>query len=306
MKPLLLAAGAASLVLCAAGAEATPTLVLKNLRAEVEIVPEARPDISVVVEANGSSDPPPVVSAAGDRVTVEGNIPTGRQGYRVSLNLDRRMDVVEMKRRSHLARVQRPDLMRIVVHAPMKFKVKSNAYVFGHIGPSETLGVSDNGDGEWRIDPVSGDFSMEGDGGTDFHVATSRTASVGLLGTGNVTLGDTQSLYSGQFGSGDLVASRVSLKSDISISGVGDFEAKYVSGAMDILITDAGSARIEDGDAAKLKVRTIDGLGSVVFGGTVKDADINIGTAAKVRIHKVTGTLAKTTRQQATVDIDTP
>ena len=147
---------------------------------------------------------------------------------------------------------------------------------------------------------------MEGDRGTDFYLSTSRTASIGLLGTGNVTLGDTRSLYSGQFGSGDVIASRIVLKSDITISGIGDFEAKYVSGAMDILITDAGSAWIEDGDAAKLKVRTIDGLGAVLFGGAVKDADVNIGTATKVRIHKVTGTLTKTTRRQAAVEIGTP
>ena len=127
MKNLLLDAGSACLTLCAASAEATETLVLKDLRANVEIVPEDRADMTVVVETNGSSDPTPVVNTAGDSVTVEGNIPTALQGYRVSLNLDRRMDVAEMKRRLHLARVHRPDLMRIVVHAPLKFKVKSNA-----------------------------------------------------------------------------------------------------------------------------------------------------------------------------------
>ena len=70
MKNLLLDAGSACLTLCAASAEATETLVLKDLRANVEIVPEDRADMTVVVETNGSSDPTPVVNTAGDSVTI--------------------------------------------------------------------------------------------------------------------------------------------------------------------------------------------------------------------------------------------
>jgi hypothetical protein len=119
-------------------------------------------------------------------------------------------------------------------------------------------------------------------------------------------LGDTQSLYSTQYGSGDVSCSRVDHDADITLSGVGDFHAQSVSGVMRVLITDAGSARIDDGDLAKLSVRTIDGFGAVRFGGTVKDADVNIGTATKVRIHKVTGALRKVTREAATLEIDEP
>ena len=125
-----------------------------------------------------------------------------------------------------------------------------------------------------------------------------------MLGTGNVSLGNTQSLYVSQYGSGDIVAETIAHDIDVSLSGIGDFEAKSVSGVMRVLITDAGNVRIQDGDITKLTVRTIDGVGAVQFGGTVKDVDVNIGTATKVHIHKVTGAIRKSTRERAALEID--
>ena len=304
LKALLFATAWA--LLSVGGARAAESITLKNLRADVEVIPGDRPDVAVSVEPRGSADPPPVVSRAGDRVTVQGQIQTGQRTYRISLNLDRGMDVEAMKRRSHVQRTHPSDLPLIVIHTPLKVRLKSGAYVFGHIGPSRSLAISDNGDGEWRIDAVSEDVSVEGNGGTDFHLSTSRTASVDMLGTGNVALGDTQSLYASLWGSGNVTASRIGHDLDLTLSGIGDFEAQSVSGPMHVLISDAGGARIEDGDVSKLTVRTIDGIGGVQFGGTVKDVDVDIGTITRVHIHKVTGVVRKITRQQATLQIDNP
>ena len=286
-------------------AAASPMVTLRNLRAEVDIIPEARADIDVVVKARGG-DTPPTVTTVGDKVTIEGDRQTGRRVYRVSYNLDRRMDVEAMRRRSHVDRPHDPDLMLITLRTPMKVKVKSNALVFGHVGPSQSVDINDSGDGEWRVDAVSQDLTVTGGGGADFFLSTSRTASIDLLGTGNVSLGDTDRLYVGHFGSGDITAGSVALDADLSISGVGDVTARAAFGRLRVLITDAGNLRVREGDLAKLTVRTIDGVGGVDFGGAVKDLDVDIGTRTQVHVHRVTGAVRKTTRQQAALVIDSP
>ena len=102
-----------------------------------------------------------------------------------------------------------------------------------------------------------------------------------------------------------MTVNKVARDADVELSGIGDFKAKTVSGKMRILIDDAGSVSVQDGDVDTLRVRTLDGIGAVRFGGTVRDADINIGTLTKVSIHKLTGSLKKTTRQSASVEIET-
>ena len=289
----------------AISAQAADRLQLKNLQANVEIIPENRSDIRVDVDMNGSSDKAPEITYSGNTVVVAGNLQTGRKSFRVSFNLDRRMDIDKARQMSRIHRDHPAGLPNLVIHTPLKVSLKSSAYVFGHIGPSQSVKIEDSGDGEWRIDDVSQDASVEGVGGTDFHLTNTGSANIDLLGTGNVTLGDTQSIWSSQWGSGDVTVSKVVRDADIELSGIGDFKARNVSGKMRVLIDDAGSVAVQDGDVDVLRVRTLDGIGAVRFAGTVKDADINIGTSTKVSIHKLTGSLKKTTRQAASVEIET-
>jgi hypothetical protein len=296
---------AAMLLAQTVSAQAADRIQLENLRADVEIIPENRPDISVDVDMNGSSDATPRITYSGNTVTVAGDLQTARKVFRVSFNLDRRMDVARFKQLSRVHRDHPSGLPRLVIHTPMKVSVKSSAYVFGRIGPSQSVTIQDSGDGEWRIDTVSQEASVKGEGGTDFYLADAGSAGIDLLGTGNVTLGDMQSLWSSQWGSGDVTVDKVERDADIELSGIGDFKARNVSGKMRVLIDDAGSVTVRDGDVSTLRVRTLDGIGAVRFGGTVKDADINIGTSTKVTIHKLTGSLKQTTRQAASVEVET-
>ena len=305
MRPGFSTILAVLLVAQAVSAQAADRLQLKNLRANVEIIPENRTDISVEVDMKGSADSAPQISYSGNTVTVAGNLQTGRKTFRVSFNLDRRMDIDKSKQMSRVHRDHPAGLPTLVIHTPMKVSLKSSALVFGHIGPSQAVRIEDSGDGEWRIDTVSQEASVEGDGGTDFYLAGAGSAGIDLLGTGNVALGETQTLWSSQWGSGDVTVNKVARDADVELSGIGDFKATSVSGKLRVLIDDAGSVSVQDGDVDTLRVRTLDGIGAVRFGGTVRDADINIGTLTKVSIHKLTGSLKKTTRQSASVEIET-
>ena len=306
MKVLLFAVCWVFLSVQAAVAQPLQTLSLKNVRADVEIIPENRSDVSVDVQVNGSTDAQPVVTRIGNVVTITGDVETGRQAFRVSFNLARNMDVAATKRRLHIPYMRRSGLILIVVHAPLRVKVKSNAEVFGHIGPSQSVDINDIGEGEWHVDPVEQDIRVSGGGKTDFYLSTSRSVSLDLLGTGSVKLGDTQSLFSSQYGSGDVIASRVYKEVNLNISGIGDFFGQYVSGSTRILIADAGNARIDDASISKLIVRSLDGVGTVKIGGTVNDVDVNIGTSTKVTLHKVTGTVQRATRQLASFNVENP
>ncbi len=305
MRPGLSTVFGALLLAQAISAHAADRLQLKNLRANVEIIPENRTDIRVDVDMSGSSDKAPEITYSGNTVVVAGNLQTGRKTFRVSFNLDQRMDIDKSKHLSRVPRDHPAGLPTLVIHTPMKVSLKSNAYVFGRIGPSQALRIEDSGDGEWRIDAVSQEAFVEGGGATDFYLTNTGSANIDLLGTGNVTMGDTQSIWSSQWGAGDVTVNKVVRDADIELSGIGDFKARSVSGKMQVLIDDAGSVTVEDGDVAALRIRTIDGIGAVRFGGTVKDADINIGTSTRVSIHKLTGSLKKTTRQAASVEIET-
>ncbi len=304
MRPGILATLGVLLLAPTISAQAADRLQLKNLRANVEIIPENRSDVRVDVDMNGSSDKAPEITCSGATLVVAGTLPTGRKTFRVSFNLDRRMDIDKSRQMSRTHRDHPAGLPNLVIHTPMKVSLKSSAYVFGHIGPSQSVRIDDSGEGEWRIDAVSQDASVNGGGATDFYMSNSGSANIDLLGTGNVTLGDTQTIWSSQWGSGDVTVNKVVRDADIELSGIGDFKARNVSGKMRVLIDDAGGVAVQDGDVDVLRVRTLDGIGAVRFGGTVKDADINIGTSTKVSIHKLTGSLKKTTRQAASVEIE--
>jgi hypothetical protein len=302
-----LAAGAlmAFLAPCAA-AQASERLVLKNLRAHVEIIAENRPDVVVTLEMNGSGDPEPQITRSGDTVTVSGRLQTERPAYRVAYNLDPRLDVAGMKAAARQAHVQPEGIPTILFRAPLNLRIRSNAQVFGHIGPCESLRLEDHGAGFWRIDAVAGTARIDGEGDADFTIGKTGSVEIQLMGTGNAHLGDTGKLWSSQWGSGDVVVTRVAQIADVELSGIGDFEAEALAGRLSVQIDDKGSVQVRDGDLASLKVRSIDGLGEVRFGGVVKDADINIGTETRVSLHKVTGALKKTLRQQASVVVDAP
>ena len=285
---------------------ARPTLTLRNLRAEVEVIPEDRNDITVAVDMHGSDDPAPVVTTHADKATVEGGIETGVRAVRYSLNLQQRLDVAAAKLRSNTVKAHVDPLARIIVHTPRNLDIRSNSYAFGHVGPSHSLTIHDNGDGEWTIDDVEQDVDVEGQGDSNYHLANAALASIGMMGHGNLGCGRVRRLLLGIYGSGDVSVGTVQGEAEVVIGGIGDFTARSVSGKMLIEMEDAGSVRVLDGQLSQLKVRTLDGLGTIDVGGTVQDADVSIGTRTAVHLHRVTGTLRKKLRQAARLDIDGP
>ena len=283
---------------------AEAVLTLKNLRADLEVIPEDRVDFSVAVDENGTDDPAPVVTRHNGKLTIEGSIPTEVKAFRVSRNLDPRLDSQAFKDRWRQPLSHPEHLAHIVVHAPSRLTIRSTADIFGHVGPSHQLQIDDNGAGRWTVDDVDGTVEINGNGRSHFVLGNALLASIGLMGTGSLSILDVRRLLVGVYGSGDITVRSVTTDAEITVGGIGDLMVQSISGKLRVDIEDAGHVVAHSGELALLKVRTLDGLGSVDFGGTAKEADISIGTRADVHVHRVTGTLKQHLRQNATLRID--
>ena len=303
------------LAILASAAEARPTLELKNLRAEIEITPENRADFAISVDMTGAQDAidkngakggAPMVDIRGNDASISANWDTGVRAFNVEVNGVRDPNVAYWKAAAHKPQPHPAGLPHIRIRAPMDFVVKSNAQVFGHIGPSHSLKMDEHGRGEWTIDAVAGAVDIWGWGTTNFHIASAASASFDTAVTSNIDCGDVGTLGVYLNGAGDVRVDHVKGRADVTIGGMGDFTAQSVAGPVIIDMLDAGSVQILEGSIPKLTIRSGHGLGLVDVAGTVGDADISIGTKTRVHLHRVTGKLKSKTREDAQLKIDQP
>ncbi|MDH7971249.1 hypothetical protein QH494_03575 [Sphingomonas sp. AR_OL41] len=299
----------------AAAAQARPTLELKNLRAEVEIVPEDRADFAIsidmpsaqgMIDKNGAQGQAPTVDIRGENARIEANWNTGVPTFYVAASTKGYMDIAGKKAAAHEPQPHPAGLPHIRILAPKAFTIITNAQVFGHIGPSQSLKIVDNGRGDWSIDAVARDVDIKGHGLANFHLANVGDASFDMFGTASLDCGDARTLDADLSGAGDVMVGHVAGKAFIVVAGIGDVTAQSISGRADITIMNAGNVRVLGGTLPDLTVQSIDGLGSVDVAGTVGDADINIGSKTRVHLHRVTGRLKSKTRQAALLEIDKP
>lgn len=297
----------------AGSAEARPTLELRNLRAEVEIIPEERADFAIsvdmtaaaaLIDKDGAQGEVPTVTIRGETARIEANWSTAVPTYYVATNGKGDMDIAAEKAKAHKPQQHPEGLPHIRVKAPANFTVISNSQVFGHIGTSQSLKITDNGRGDWTIGTVAGDVDLKAHGFANFHLAGAGKANFDLFGTANIDCGDVQSLEADLSGAGDVTVGHVAGKAYIVIGGIGDVIAQSISGWTDVTIMNAGAVRVLGGTLPDLSVRSIDGLGSVDIAGEVTNADISIGTKTRVHLHRVTGKLKSKTREAAVLEID--
>lgn len=303
------AQGALALLLaCAAWgpALAKAQLDLRNLRANIEITPEDRSDITAVVDMAGAAGPPPTVTRQGDSLIIEGADNTQTPAFRVSFNLDRGMDVEAWRAKARTPRAANAPLPRLRVRTPMTVDIKSNAQVFAAIGPSRSVLIRDSGRGVWRLGKVDGAVEIHGWGSANVSVASADQARFDMLGLGNVDCGDVNALTVDSYGAGEVSIGRVAGRAEINISGVGGATIDSITGPLRVDMDDVGSVRVRGGEISTLVVRSLDGRGQVNVDAAVQDADINIGSETQVHLRRLTGILKKTTRQAATLDIGQP
>ena len=257
--------GAAALSL-AAPALGAPSVEIKDAAARVIVVPEARSDVKVqLLAANPAL--PLTIRTFGDRVIVDGGL---RRRLGGCSNLFGRT-VIHIR---DLGEVSYDSLPQVVVHAPQDVRVGASGAVFGRIGRSGSVELSNAGCGDWLIANVQG------------------TLRINDAGSGDVRAGRAGALAARVAGSGDVATREISGPATIDMAGSGDVSAASISGDLHASVAGSGDVKIRDGHAPDMQVR-IAGSGDVTFDGTADEVNAVIAGSGDVNVARVTGPIHK-------------
>ncbi len=270
MRPsaILYAISAAVVSLSAARATAAtgPSVQIRGAALRVVVIPENRRDIAVVV-VRGSRGLPLKVRWAGRQVTIIGNVARRVRGCGVA-NATRSIRI--------WGRGETPlaELPQIVLRTPMDVHISAGEAVFGVIGRTANLDLTNQGCGAWTVANVAGRMRVDQAGAGLTRTGTAQSADLSVAGSGRLT---TQAV------GGALTA--------VS-SGAGDIDVVSTKGPLDARIAGAGAVRIASGEALRMKA-SIAGSGDIAFGGAVKDLNAMIAGSGRVRVARVAGTVTK-------------
>ena len=271
--------GAAAAAL-AGGAQAAE-LEIKHAAARVVVIPEARDDVQVTITPGAARLPQLEVRRRGASVEIDGDLRNrirecGLRGVGVirdtgtPLRPDSQL-TVELR---DVGRVRVADLPLITARVPMNADVSAGGAVFGSIGRTQNLDLSNAGCGDWTVANVAGalDVSLAGSG--DVSAGTSSRADVSVAGSGDVRLGPV---------AGPL---------DASIAGSGDIRVASVAGAIDASIAGSGDILVEGGRAGPLDA-SIMGSGDVRVQGAVQSLRASIMGSGDVHVASVAGSVSQ-------------
>jgi len=289
MRAAPILAIAASILAMAGAARAAPSVSIEDAAARVVVIPEARQDVQVTITRT-NRDMPLYVSREGDRTIVSG----GREGHRRWLGFwfggwgwgpwcSGRDGGVRIHLR-HRRWTDLQNLPEVVVRAPMDARVSASGAVFGSVGRSDSLTLSNAGCGDWTVANVKG------------------ALEVNDAGSGDVRAGAVGALTVHSAGSGDVSARSAVGPVEIRISGSSDASIGQVNGSLDVAISGSGDVRVAGGDVSTMIVR-ISGSGGVDFGGSAHDVDAAISGSGNVRVGKALGPVRQHVSGSGNVEI---
>ena len=257
----------AGLTLAAIGQGASAASVeVKNAAARVSVIPEARSDIKVEMVTTNPKLALEVRSQ-GDRVIVDGKlrfraISCHSEGGRMRVSVLGVGDVA-------LA-----DLPQVVIRTPMDVNVAAGGAVFGVVGKSASLQLSNAGCGDWTAANVNGHMAVHIAGSGDLATGSAGDAKIRIAGSGDVR---TQAIASGL---------------EANIAGSGDISAASASGPVDVRIAGSGDVTIAGGHASKLTA-SIAGSGDIAFDGVADSLSAKVAGSGDVKVKQVTGVVSK-------------
>ncbi|GGL07430.1 MULTISPECIES: GIN domain-containing protein [Caulobacter] len=267
MRALLLLATAAAALGFAGTAAADPSVKIKDAVARVVVVPEARGDVKVEFLTTNKSLPLDIRKNGSD-VTVDGGLRRNRIN---GCNTVMGKTVIHVR---GVGDVKWEDIPQIVVRVPMDAEVGAAGAVFGSVGRTDHLELSNAGCGDWTVANVRGKFELNQAGSGDTKAGSAGSAEINIAGSGDVK---TQEI------GGDL---------EVNIAGSGGVTAASVTGKLEANIAGSGDVTISGGRSRSVEV-SIMGSGNVDFGGEADTVDAHIAGSGDVRIAKVNGSIQK-------------
>jgi hypothetical protein len=268
MRALLLLATAAAATMGFAGAaSADPSVKIKDAVARVEVIPEARTDVKVEFLTTNQSLPLQI-RQNGSTVTIDGELRRNRING---------CNTVMGKRVVHVrgvGDVKWEDIPQVVVRVPMNAEVGAAGAVFGNVGRTDSLELSNAGCGDWTVANVKGKFELNQAGSGDTKAGSAGSAEINIAGSGDV---NSQAI------GGNL---------EVNIAGSGGVTAASVNGKFEANIAGSGDITISGGRSQSVEV-SIMGSGDVVFDGEAANVDVSVAGSGDVRIAKATGPVSK-------------
>lgn len=260
---VLTAASALGLI---AGAANAATVEVKDAVARVVVIPENRQDIKVEFLTTNPRLPLQVRSS-GSKTIIDGD-------------LDRKIKSCHSeggKARVYVSGVgdiAYADMPQIVVRMPKEARVEAGGAVFGSVGKTSSLELSNAGCGDWTVGNVAGKLNINVAGSGDTHAGSSGQAQLRVAGSGDVR---TQAI------NGAL---------EISVAGSGDVNVASIAGPLTVKIAGSGDVNIRAGKASEVEA-SIAGSGNVDFGGVAGSLSAKIAGSGDVHVESVTGEVSK-------------
>ena len=265
-------------VVFAAGAAqaATPVVEIKDAVARVTVIPEARSDIKVEFLSTNAKLPLQVRTSAG-KVIVDGDLDRKIRSCKGE-GTGVRVQVAGIGEVSYAAMPQ------IVIRTPRDVDIQAGGAVYGAVGKSDKLELSNAGCGDWTLANVAGQLKLSQAGSGDTFTGTAGGAVIHAAG------------------SGDIKTRAINGPLEVSIAGAGDVRAASVSGSLNIKAAGSGDVKVEGGRADAMNV-AVAGSGDVDFRGVAQSLTARIAGSGDVRVREVKGEVSKTIMGSGAVTI---
>jgi hypothetical protein len=252
------------------------TLELKNVAAEVTVIPEDRADVAVTVVRTNPRLPLYVRNGLGGSVVVEGQ----RRRlfwppfFGVSITSCPGAELRSTARAWGLAPTSADRLPKLVVRAPRSLRIRSGGAIVGAVGRSDDLDLTTAGCDRWTVGNVRGDLHVRNLGSGEVQTGSAGRAEAMIAGSGGIALGP--------------VANGLSA----AILGSGDITAAAASGPVKAEIAGSGDIRVGDGHATIVRAK-IGGSGDIRYNGRADALDAGVAGSGDVSVARVDGPVHK-------------
>ncbi len=267
MRLPMIIAGFGVLLSAGAAQAAAPQVEIKDAVARVTVIPEARSDIKVeILTTNGKL--PLQVRTAGGKVTIDGGLDRKIRSCHGGGAKAR----VQVSGVGDIGYAQMP---QIVIRTPRDANVQAGGAVYGVVGKSASLELSNAGCGDWTVANVAGLLKLNQAGSGDATVGSAGQASIRAAG------------------SGDIKTRAINGPLEIKMAGSGDVWTASVKGPLEVNAAGSGDVKVAGGAVDAMTVM-VAGSGSVDFGGTAQSLKARIAGSGDVRAKEVKGAVSKT------------
>jgi len=259
---LLVAAAAVA----TAGMASAANVELRDAVARVTVIPEDRGDVKVEIVRSNPKLPVEIRTFAGTTI-IDGGL---AHRIRDCRHRDNHPSVFVRG----VGEVGEGEMPQIVIRTPKAVAVSSNGAVFGAVGRSGSLDLSDSGCSTWTLADVAGE------------------ARVRESGAGTIQMGAADHLLIQLSGAANIHAVRLRQGLEAHLSGAGNVRVEDIGGPVDARVSGFGSVHMGGGHVSQLRA-SVSGMGGVDFGGTADSLDAGISGVGSVRVKQVNGPVSK-------------